>query len=63
MADPGDTPTDKTIVITVREDTFDVSFDGLFTLDEVYAVFVASLQHLEENYDEIVDSTGSSMVH
>lgn len=57
------TTDDKTILITVRDEDFDVKFNGDFTYDEAAQVFVGCLQHLEEQVEELLDKTVSNMVH
>lgn len=52
MVKPGETPTndyDARIVIDVKDDTFIVSHTTNIDSDQLYMIFVAALEYMDEN--------------
>jgi hypothetical protein len=51
MARPGETPTndyDARIIVDIKDDSFIVSHTGNIDLDQVYMIFVAAIEYMEQ---------------
>ena len=65
MGKAGDTHTEDikaTIIIEVKETSFNVKVSGFISVYEFYNTIASLLVHLEENTDEIVDSSMTTML-
>ena len=65
METAGEKPTEDikaTITIEVKENTFNVKISGFLSVFEFYNTIASLLVHLEENTDEIVDSSTTTML-
>ena len=65
MDKAGDTRTEDikaTIIIEVKETSFNVKVSGYISVYEFYNTIASLLVHLEENTDEIVDSSVTTML-
>ena len=65
MDKAGDTHTENikaTITIEVKEGSFNVKVSGYLSVYEFYNTIASLLVHVEENTDEIVDSSMTTML-
>jgi hypothetical protein len=56
----GEKPT-KRVIIDVGEESFNVNFEGEFTISEAYSVFLGCLKEVEAEMEKVVEEVLDNM--